>query len=122
MATFSAFRVFDEGGKIQGRVVQAALDELSAGDLAHVVIRAEYSSVNYKDALAATGAGKILRRLPLIAGIDVSGTVESSTDPRFTKGEPVLVTGFDLGVSSDGGYAQYVRAPARLGRGVSLPV
>jgi acrylyl-CoA reductase (NADPH) len=112
LATFSAFRVFDEGGKIQGRVVQAALDELSAGDVAHVVIRAEYSSVNYKDALAATGAGKILRRLPLIAGIDVSGTVESSTDPRFAKGEPVLVTGFDLGVSSDGGYAEYVRAPA----------
>jgi acrylyl-CoA reductase (NADPH) len=112
LATFSAFRVFDEGGKIQGRVVQATIDELSAGDVAHVVIRAAYSSVNYKDALAATGAGKILRRFPLIAGIDVSGTVESSSDPRFTSGEPVLVTGFDLGVASDGGFAEYVRVPA----------
>jgi NADPH2:quinone reductase len=112
LATFSAFRVFEQGGKIQGRVVQATVDELSAGDVAHVLIRAAYSSVNYKDALAATGAGKILRRLPLIAGIDVSGVVESSSDPRFTKGQPVLVTGFDLGVASDGGYAEYVRVPA----------
>jgi NADPH2:quinone reductase len=112
LATFSAFRVFEQGGKIQGRVVQATVDELSAGDVAHVLIRAAYSSVNYKDALAATGAGKILRRLPLIAGIDVSGIVESSSDPRFTKGQPVLVTGFDLGVASDGGYAEYVRVPA----------
>jgi acrylyl-CoA reductase (NADPH) len=112
LAYFSAFRVFEEGGTIHGRVVQARVDELSAGDVPHVLIRAAYSSVNYKDALAATGAGKILRRFPLIAGIDVSGVVESSSDPRFTKGEPVLVTGFDLGVASDGGYAEYVRVPA----------
>src|SRR5580704_4386881 len=109
MSTFQAFRVFDEGGQVQGRVVQAALDELSAGD---VVIKAEYSSVNYKDAMAATGAGKILRRFPLIPGIDVSGTVESSEDPRFRPGDPVLVTGYDLGVANDGGYSQYVRVPA----------
>jgi acrylyl-CoA reductase (NADPH) len=112
LESFSAFRVFEEGGTIHGRVVQARVDELSAGDVPHVLIRAAYSSVNYKDALAATGAGKILRRFPLIAGIDVSGVVESSSDPRFTKGEPVLVTGFDLGVASDGGYAEYVRVPA----------
>jgi NADPH2:quinone reductase len=89
--------------------VSATLDELSAGD---VVIKAAYSSVNYKDALAGTGAGKIIRRFPLIAGIDVSGTVASSADPRFADGQPVLVTGFDLGVTHDGGYAGYVRAPA----------
>jgi acrylyl-CoA reductase (NADPH) len=109
MSTFRAFRVFDEGGHVQGRIVQAALDELSAGA---VVIKAEYSSVNYKDAMAATGAGKILRRFPLIPGIDVSGTVESSEDPRFRPGDPVLVTGYDLGVANDGGYSQYVRVPA----------
>jgi acrylyl-CoA reductase (NADPH) len=109
MSTFQAFRVFDEGGQVQGRVVQAALDELSAGD---VVIKAEYSSVNYKDAMAATGAGKILRRFPLIPGIDVSGTVESSMAPQFRPGDPVLVTGYDLGVANDGGYSQYVRVPA----------
>jgi NADPH2:quinone reductase len=106
---FDAFRVFDEGGKISGRVVQVALEELSAGA---VVIRAAFSSVNYKDALAGTGSGKIMRRLPLIGGIDVAGTVESSTDGRFKPGDSVLVTGYDLGVASDGGYASYVRVPA----------
>jgi acrylyl-CoA reductase (NADPH) len=109
MSTFEAFRVFDEAGQVHGRIVQAALDELTAGD---VVIRAAYSSVNYKDAMAATGAGKILRSFPLIPGIDVSGTVESSVDARFRPGDPVLVTGYDLGVASDGGYAQRVRVPA----------
>jgi NADPH2:quinone reductase len=101
--------VFDTDGQVQGRVVQASLEELSAGT---VVIKAEYSSVNYKDAMAATGAGKILRRFPVIPGIDVSGSVESSEDPRFRPGDPVLVTGYDLGVANDGGYSQYVRVPA----------
>jgi NADPH2:quinone reductase len=106
---FKALRVFQEDGKVEGRIVDATLDELSGGD---VVVRAAYSSVNYKDALAVTGAAKVLRRFPLIAGIDVSGTVESSNDERFAPGAPVLVTGYDLGVNNDGGYAQYVRVPA----------
>jgi acrylyl-CoA reductase (NADPH) len=109
MNTFRAFRVFDEAGQVRGRVVEAGLDELTAGD---VVIRAAYSSVNYKDAMAAAGAGKILRRFPLIPGIDVAGTVESSLDARFRSGDQVLVTGYDLGVASDGGYSQYVRVRA----------
>ena len=108
-APFRAFRVFDEDGRVQGRVVSATLDELCAGD---VVIKAAYSSVNYKDALAGTGAGKIIRRFPLIGGIDVSGTIASSADARFAEGQPVLVTGFDLGVVHDGGYAGFVRVPA----------
>jgi NADPH2:quinone reductase len=107
--TFRAFRAFDDGGRVQGRVVSMALDELSAGD---VVIRTAYSSVNYKDALAATGSGKIIRRFPLVPGIDVAGTVESTTDARFRQGDAVLVTGYDLGVAHDGGYAGVVRAPA----------
>ena len=77
-----------------------------------VVIKAAFSSVNYKDALAATGAGKIMRRFPLIGGIDVAGTVESSEDARFKAGDPVVVTGYDLGVAHDGGYSGYVRVPA----------
>ena len=109
MESFRAFRVFEENGKVEGRLVSATLDELSAGD---VVIKTAASSVNYKDALAATGAGKIIRRFPLIAGIDAAGTVASSTDTRFREGEPVLVTGYDLGVAHDGGYAEFVRAPA----------
>jgi acrylyl-CoA reductase (NADPH) len=108
MQTFKAFRIVNEDGKIRGGVVNAALDELSAGD---VVIEAAYSSVNYKDALAATGTGKVLRRFPIIGGIDVSGTIVSSADRRFREGDTVLVTGYDLGVAHDGGYAGFVRVP-----------
>ena len=106
---FRAFRVFEEDGRVQGRVVEAVLDDLGPGD---VVIDAAYSSVNYKDALAATGAGKIIRRFPLVAGIDVAGTVAASGDGRFREGQTVLVTGYDLGVAHDGGYAGMVRVPA----------
>src|SRR5262245_23108905 len=109
MQTFRAFRIVNQDGKIHGSVVAASLDELTAGE---VLMNASYSSVNYKDALAATGAGKILRRFPLIGGIDVAGVVASSTDPRFRDGDRVLVTGYDLGVANDGGYAEYVRVPA----------
>ena len=108
MTAFRAYRVFEEDGRVQGRVVSASLDEISAGD---VVIKAAYSSVNYKDALAATGAGKVIRTFPLIAGIDVAGTVVSSGDARFRDGQPVLVTGYDLGVAHDGGFAGIVRVP-----------
>ena len=107
--TFQAFRVFNEAGTVSGRVVDATLDELAAGA---VVIKASYSSVNYKDALAATGSGKIIRAFPLVGGIDVAGSVESSDDSRFQPGERVLVTGYDLGVAHDGGYSAYVRVPA----------
>jgi NADPH2:quinone reductase len=86
--------------------VDATLDELTPGE---VVIQASHSSVNYKDALAGTGSGKILRTFPLIGGIDVAGTVISSADPRHREGDRVLVTGYDLGVANDGGYASVVR-------------
>jgi len=119
--TFRAFRVFDENGTVRGRLVDAALNELSAGE---ILIKAAYSSVNYKDALAATGAGKIIRRFPLVGGIDVSGTVVTSGDSRFKTGDEVLVTGYDLGVTHDGGYAEYARVPAdwvvRVPPGLSL--
>lgn len=106
---FKAFRVFDENGRISGRVVEIEEGELSEGT---VVIKAAFSSVNYKDALAATGTGKIMRRFPMIGGIDVAGSVHSSSDARFKAGEQVLVTGYDLGVAHDGGYSEYVRVPA----------
>jgi NADPH2:quinone reductase len=109
MSTFPAFRITNQGGTISGSIVEATLDELTPGD---VVIKAEYSSVNYKDALAATGTGKILKRFPLIGGIDVAGTIESSNSPRFREGERVLVTGYDFGVAQDGGYAEFARVPA----------
>jgi NADPH2:quinone reductase len=121
MDSFRALRIFNEDNRVHSRIVTATLDELSHGD---VVIRAAYSSVNYKDALAATGAGKILKRFPLIGGIDVSGTVVSSSDDRFAPGDEVLVTGYDLGVGQDGGFSGMVRVPAdwvvRLPAGISL--
>ena len=109
MQTFKAYRIFEEGGKSAGRFVDLALDELDQGE---VVIDTHYSSVNYKDALAATGAGKVIRRFPCVGGIDVSGVVASSSDARFKAGDEVLVTGYDMGVAHDGGYAEKVRVPA----------
>jgi putative YhdH/YhfP family quinone oxidoreductase len=82
--------------------------ELCAGD---VLIRARYSGINFKDALAVSGRGKILRRFPLNAGIDVAGVVETTTDARFAPGDAVLVNGMGLGESHDGGFAEYVRVP-----------
>jgi acrylyl-CoA reductase (NADPH) len=105
----TAYRISTEGSRVHGAITEMALDALTPGD---VVIRAEYSSVNYKDALAATGAGKIMRRFPLNGGIDVAGCVQSSADARFRTGDRVLVTGYDLGVTSDGGFATLVRVPA----------
>lgn len=109
MQKFHAFRIFEESGKSAGRLVELSLDDLDPGE---VVIHARYSSVNYKDALAATGAGKVIRRFPCVGGIDVSGVVASSTDSRFKAGDAVLVTGYDMGVAHDGGFAEYVRVPA----------
>jgi NADPH2:quinone reductase len=103
---FKAFRIHQEDGRVAARFVEMGLDALSAGD---VVIRTEYSSINYKDALAATGKGKILRRFPLNGGIDCAGVVESSTDRRFRKGLKVVVTGSGLGEETDGGFAERVR-------------
>jgi acrylyl-CoA reductase (NADPH) len=103
---FKAFRIHDEGGRIAARFEELTLDDLSPGD---VVIRVSWSGINYKDALAATGAGKILRKYPLVGGIDLAGAVESSTDARYEAGDKVLVTGCDLSETHDGGYAQYAR-------------
>jgi len=108
-SSFKAYRVHNNEGEIRGRIESLTVDDLSAGE---IVIRTAFSSVNYKDALAATGTGKIMRRFPLIAGIDVAGQVISSEDERFHEGEAVLVTGYDFGVNHDGGYAEYVRVPA----------
>jgi acrylyl-CoA reductase (NADPH) len=103
---FTALRVHRIDGKIVARFDQVTLDDLTPGD---VVVRVSYSDINYKDALAATGASPILRRYPLVGGIDLSGEVVSSADPRFTPGQKVLVTGCGLSETQDGGYAEYAR-------------
>jgi acrylyl-CoA reductase (NADPH) len=109
MSSFSAYRIFEEGGKTSGRFVELSLEDLDPGE---VVIQARYSSLNYKDALAATGTGKVIRRFPCVGGIDVCGVVTNSSDVRFKSGDEVLVTGYDMGVAHDGGFSEYVRAPA----------
>ena len=106
MKPFKAFRIHSEGGKIAARFESLTLDDLAAGE---VVIRVACSDINYKDALAATGAGKILRRYPLVGGIDLAGTVESSSDERYRPGDAVLVTGCGLSETHDGGFAQFAR-------------
>src|SRR5437899_3627562 len=106
MDAFKAFRIHSEGGKITARFEKLTLDDLDPGE---VVIRVTHSDINYKDALAATGAGKILRRYPLVGGIDLAGVVESSKDARYRPGDAVLVTGCGLSETHDGGYARFVR-------------
>jgi acrylyl-CoA reductase (NADPH) len=122
MERFKAYKLTETPEKkIRAEFVDMALDDLDPGD---VVVRVAYSDVNYKDALAATGKGKILRRPSCVGGIDLSGTVVSSQSPRFAKGDAVMGIGFDLGVSHHGGYAQYARVPAgwltKLPQGLSL--
>jgi NADPH2:quinone reductase len=109
MKSFRAFRIHEEERKIVARFEELTLDDLSPGD---VVVRVTYSGINYKDALAATGNGRILRRYPLVGGIDFAGVVESSADARFRAGDEVLVTGCALSETHDGGYAEYARVPA----------
>ena len=109
MSSFRAFQIIQEDGKVQGRLADVDLADLGEGE---VFVQVAYSGVNYKDALAATGAAKVVRRFPLVGGIDLAGTVASSDDPRFSEGDPVLATGFGLGESHDGGYAKYARVPA----------
>jgi NADPH2:quinone reductase len=107
MEPFKAFRIHSEDGRhIEARLETIALDDLSDGD---VVIRGAYSSINYKDALAATGTGKILRKYPLVGGVDIAGTVVSSADQRISEGDQVVVTGCGLSETHDGGFAQYAR-------------
>ena len=121
MEKFPAYRIFEENGKGKGRLVEMSLDELDAGE---VVIRTAYSSVNFKDALTGTGAGKVVRRFPCVGGIDGCGTVVSSTDARFKAGDEVICTSYDLGVGHDGGYAGMMRVRADwvvpLPRGLTL--
>jgi putative YhdH/YhfP family quinone oxidoreductase len=105
---FKAYRTFQENDAIRSRFVEMGVDELDAGD---VVVRTKYSTINYKDALSYNGVGKIMRKYPTNAGIDMSGTVETSGDARWKRGDKVIVHAYDMGVAHDGGYAEFVRVP-----------
>jgi len=106
MESFRAFRIDQENDRIVAGFCELGLDDLTAGE---VVIKVSHSTINYKDALAATGVGKILRTYPLVGGIDLAGTVVSSEDERLEPGAEVLVNGCGLSETVDGGYAEYAR-------------
>lgn len=108
-ARFRAFRIHEDNRKINARFEQLGIEDLAAGE---VVVRVRYSGINYKDALAATGAGRILRKYPLVGGIDLAGEVVTSEDSRHQPGDKVLVTGCGLSETHDGGYAEYARVKA----------
>ena len=120
-ASFRAFRIHQDDAGHRAGIETLDADALTPGE---VLVKAAYSSVNYKDALAGTGKGRILRQFPLNGGIDVAGHVVASTDPAFREGDAVLCTGSGLSETRDGGYGQYVRLDARwtipLPAGLSL--
>ncbi|HIP53414.1 MAG TPA: oxidoreductase [Chromatiales bacterium] len=109
MTGYRAFRIHEEDGIHRAGIETLPLAPLAPGE---VQIRVRYSSVNYKDALAGTGKGRILRRFPLTGGIDAAGKVAASRDDRFREGDAVLVTGYELSQTHDGGYAEYLTVPA----------
>jgi NADPH2:quinone reductase len=107
--SFQALRVHRSDKTTEARLESLSLDDLNAGE---IVVRAAWSGINYKDALAVTGKGRILRRYPLVAGIDGAGVVESSDNPRFKPGDEALITGCNLSETLDGGYSEVLRMPA----------
>jgi acrylyl-CoA reductase (NADPH) len=104
--TFRAWVVNQEGDRREVELKNLKPDDLPEGD---VLVKVHYSSLNYKDGLAITGRGKILRRYPAVPGIDLAGVVEESSSPRFKPGDPVILTGWEIGEKHWGGYSQYAR-------------
>jgi len=109
-APFRALRIRNDDAGYRSSIESMHVEELAAGE---VLVKVAYSSVNYKDALAGTGKGRILRQYPLNGGIDLAGHVVASTDPAFREGDAVLCTGSGLSETRDGGFAGYARLDAR---------
>jgi acrylyl-CoA reductase (NADPH) len=108
-ASFPAWVADARDGRVEGRLTELAASALPAGD---VTIAVEYSSINFKDALAATGQNKIASVYPHVPGIDAAGVVAASDSPAWRPGDRVLVTGYDFGAGRFGGWARYARVPA----------
>ncbi|HZU91377.1 MAG TPA: alcohol dehydrogenase catalytic domain-containing protein, partial [Stellaceae bacterium] len=109
MASFRALVLHEEGGRVVPRI--EAVDEalLPEGE---VTVRVECSTLNYKDGMILQGQGRLVRRYPHIPGIDFAGTVERSESPEFRPGDPVLLTGWRVGETHWGGYAEKARVKA----------
>jgi putative YhdH/YhfP family quinone oxidoreductase len=110
-ASFLAFRIHEDAAGYRAGVESIALDDLAEGE---VTIRVSWSGVNYKDALAATGKGRILKRFPLVGGIDVAGMVVQSASDDFQPGDQVLANGSGLSEIRDGGFSEYLRLPGDI--------
>lgn len=108
MEKFLALVVENNEGKVISKVETISLDHLSPGN---VLIKINYSSVNFKDALAVSEKGGIIRQFPMVPGIDLSGIIVESEDLRYSVGQEVLITGYGLGVSHTGGFAEFARVP-----------
>ncbi|WP_226686671.1 YhdH/YhfP family quinone oxidoreductase [Stutzerimonas stutzeri] len=110
MSSFNALQVSETAeGRFETRIVERTTDELPAGE---VLIRVHYSSLNFKDALSASGNRGVTRSFPHTPGIDAAGVVASSSVAEFAEGDEVIVTGYDLGMNTAGGFGQYIRVPA----------
>lgn len=107
--SFKALQVCETDGVYQSAIVSRQMDDLPQGE---VLIKVEYSSLNYKDALSASGNKGVTRNYPHTPGIDAAGIVESSTDPHYRAGDAVLVMGYDLGMNTSGGFSEYIRVPS----------
>ena len=107
--TFIALFVSQADGNFTREIRQVSVDELPEND---ILIKVSYSSLNYKDALSASGNKGVTRKFPHIPGIDAAGIVAKSNSPEFPEGTAVLVTGFDLGMNTWGGFGQYISVPA----------
>ena len=107
--TFKALVVSEDGkGSFQREVTERDLSSLPDND---VLIKVHYSSLNYKDALSASGNRGVTQQFPHTPGVDAAGIVEESRDKRFTEGDKVIVTSFDLGQNTSGGFGEYIRVP-----------
>ena len=109
MPHFKTLRIYEEDGKFRRTIEQRSTDDLPEGE---VLIRVHYAGLNYKDALSATGNKGVTRKYPHTPGIDASGVVEENSDPRFSAGQEVIVTSYDLGMNTDGAFGEYIRVPA----------
>ncbi|MBC8524407.1 MAG: YhdH/YhfP family quinone oxidoreductase, partial [Chlorobium phaeobacteroides] len=113
---FKAFVVEEKDGAFSGQIINRRVDDLPDNDL---LVKVHYSSLNYKDALSATGNKGVTREYPHTPGIDAAGTVVNDASGKFNENEPVIVTSYDLGMNTDGGFGQYIRVPSEWA--VKLP-
>ena len=108
-STFKAFRIEENDGNFQGSIKEMEFGALNNNE---VLVKVHYSSLNYKDALSASGNKGVTRNYPHTPGIDAVGTIEKSNSDLFTIGEKVIVTSYDLGMNTDGGFAEYIQVPS----------